>query len=64
MCIPTLNHIAVVVPNPSCTYLRALKLEVKQFIASNNPNVVDDETRKMTVKEGGFGVPNVNTFWK
>ena len=64
MCIPKLNHIAVVVPNPSCTHLRSLELELKQFIARNNPNVVDEKTRKMAVKEGGFGVPNVNTFWE
>ena len=64
MCIPKLNQIAAVVPNPSCTHLRSLELELKQFIANNNPNVVDDKTRKMTVKDGGFGVPNVNTFWK
>ena len=64
ICIPKLNHIAAVVPNPSCTHLRSLELELKQFIASNNPNVVDDKTRKMTVRNGGFGVPNINTFWK
>ena len=64
MCIPKLNHIAVVVPNPSCAHLRALESELKQFISRNNPSVVDEKTRKMTVKEGGFGVPNVNTFWK
>ena len=64
ICIPKLNHIAVVVPNPSCVHLRSLESELKQFISRNNPNVVDEKTRKMTVKEGGFGVPNVNTFWK
>ena len=64
MCIPKLNHIAVVVPSPSCTHVRALENELKQFISRNNPSVVDDKTRKMTVKEGGFGVPNVNVFWK
>ena len=49
MCIPKLNHIAVVVPNPSCTHLRSLELELKQFIARNNPNVVDDKTRKVVL---------------
>merc|ERR1712082_297033 len=24
----------------------------------------DEKTRKMTVNEGGLGVPSVNTFWK
>ena len=26
--------------------------------------MVDEKTRNMAVKEGGFGVPNVNIFWK
>ena len=64
MCIPKLNHIAVVVPSPSCTLIRALESELKQFISRNNPSVVDDKTRKMPVKEGGFGIPNVNLFWR
>ena len=64
MCIPKLNHIAVVVPSPSCTLVRALESELKQFISRNNPNVVNDKTRKMPVKEGGFGIPNINLFWK
>ena len=64
MCIPKLNHIAVVVPNPSCTHLRMLECELKQFITRNNPSIVDENTRKMSVKEGGFSVPVVNTFWK
>ena len=59
-----MNHIAVGVPNPSYTHLRSLELELKQFITRNNPNVVDEKTRKMAVKEGGFGFPNVNIFWK
>ena len=64
MCIPKLNHVAAVVPSPSGANLRSLELELKHFIANNNPSVVDDKTRKMAVKDGGFGVPNVNTFWK
>ena len=31
MCIPKLNHIAVVVPNPSCAHLRSLESEIKQL---------------------------------
>ena len=64
MCIPLLNHITAVVPNPSCTHLRSLELELKQFIASNNPSMVDDKTRIMSVRNGGSGVPNIKTFWK
>ena len=64
LCLPKLNHIAVVVPTPSCTIVKALEGELQQFISRNNPNVVDDRTRKMPVNEGGFGVPNVNFFWK
>ena len=64
MCIPKLNHIAVIVPNPSYAHLRSLEIELKQFITRNNPNVVDEKTRRMFVIEGGFGVPNVNIFWK
>ena len=64
MCIPLLNHITAVVPNPSCTHLRSLELELKQFIVSNNPSMVDDKTRIMSVRNGGSGVPNIKTFWK
>ena len=44
--------------------IKALEGELKQFILRNNPSVVDDKTRKMPVNEGGFGIPNVNLFWK
>ena len=64
MCIPKLNNVVAVVPSPGYMHLRSLELELKHFIANNNPNVVDDKTRKMTVKDGGFVVPNINTFWK
>ena len=64
MCIPKLNLDTPVVPSPSCVHLRSLELELKHFIANNNPNVVDDKTRKMTLKDGGFGIPSINTFWK
>ena len=46
MCIPKLNHIAVVVPNPSYTHLRSLECELKQFISRNNPNIVDEKNQK------------------
>ena len=59
LCIPKLNHVAGIVPSPSGAHLRSLELELKHFIANNNPNVVDDTTRKMAVKDGGFGVPNI-----
>ena len=26
--------------------------------------MVDEKTRKMAVKDGGFGIPNINTLWK
>ena len=50
MCIPKLNHIAVVVPNPSRAHLRSLESELKQFITRNNPNIDDEKTKRMTVK--------------
>ena len=62
LCLPKRNHIAVVVPSPSCMIVKALEGELKQFILRNNLSVVDDRTRKMPVIEGGFGVPNVNVF--
>ena len=64
MCLPKLNHIAVVVPSPSCILVKALESESTQFISWNNPSVVDDNTRKMPIKEGRFGIPRVNLFWK
>ena len=44
--------------------MKLLESELKFFITDGNPNVVDETTRKMAVKDGGFGVPNINTFWK
>ena len=49
LCLPKLNHIAVVVPSPSCVIVEALEGELKQFILRNNPSVVYDRTRKMPV---------------
>ena len=62
MCLPKLNHVVAIVPNPSIAHLKTLESELKFFIADGNPNVVDETTRKMAVKHGGFGVPNINTF--
>ena len=64
MCLPKLNHVVAVVPNPSVAHLKLLESELKFFITDGNPNVVDETTRRMTVKNGGFVVPNINTFWK
>ena len=64
LCIPKINHVIAVVPNPSVAHLKLLESELKFFISDGNPNVVDEITRKMAVKDGGFGVPNINTFWK
>ena len=64
LCLPKLNHVVAVVPNPSVAHLKLLESELKFFISDSNPNIVDETTRKMAVKDGGFGVPNINTFWK
>ena len=64
MCLPKLNHIVSVVPNPNLTYLQQLETEFKKFISDNNPNVVDETTRHMTKQNGGLGMVNVNNFWK
>ena len=64
LCIPKINHIVAVIPNPSVAHLKILESELKFFISDGNPNVVNEITRKMAVKDGGFGVPNINTFWK
>ena len=45
-------------------YKTLMNTKILKFCHNNNLNVVDDEIRKITVKDGGFGVPNVNTFWK
>ena len=44
--------------------MKLLESELKFFITDGSPNVVDETTRKMAVKNGGFGVPNINSFWK
>ena len=62
MCLPKLNHVVVVVPNPSVALLKLLESELKFFITDGNPNVVNETTRRMAVKHGGFGVPNFNSF--
>ena len=62
LCIPKINHIVAVVPNPSIAHLKSLESELKFFITDGNPSVVDEKTRRMAVKDGGFGVPNINTF--
>ena len=64
LCLPKLNHIVSVVPNPSLAHLKLLESELRAFITDGNPNVVDETTRHMARKYGGFGVPNINTFWK
>ena len=47
LCLPKLNHIVSVVPNPSLTHLKLLESELKMFISDNNPNIVDETTRHM-----------------
>ena len=64
LCIPKLIHVVAFVPNPSVTHLRSLESELKFFVTDGNPNVVDETTRRMAVKNGGFGVPNINNFLK
>ena len=64
VCIPKINHIVAVVPNFSITHLKILESELKFFILDGNPSVVDETTRKMAVRDGGFGIPNINFFWK
>ena len=64
LCLPKLNHIVSVVPNPNLAHLKQLESELKTFIFYNNPNVVDETTRHMTKQQGGLGIPNINNFWK
>ena len=64
MCLPKLNHIVSVVPNPSLAHLKLLESELKIFISDNNPNIVDETTRHMAGRPGGLVVPNINNFWK
>ena len=63
MCLPKLNHVVVVVPNPFA-HLILLESKLKFFITDGNPNVVNETTRRMAVKHGSFGVPDINSFWK
>ena len=60
LCLPKLNHIVSVVPNPSLTHLKLLESELKAFIS----DIFDETARHMARKHGGLGVPNINTFWK
>ena len=64
LCLPKLNHIVSVVPNPNFAHLKLLESELKMFISDNNPNLVDKMTRHKARKHGGLGVPNINNFWK
>ena len=64
LCLPKLNHIVSVVPNPNLAHLKQLESELKTFISDNNPNVVDETTSHMTKKHNGLGIPNFNSFWK
>ena len=47
MCLPKLNHIVAVVPNPNLIYLKQFEVEFKRFINENNPSIVDETTRYM-----------------
>ena len=64
LCIPKINHIVAVIPNFSIAHLKILESELKFFILDGNPNVVDETTRRMAIRDGGFGIPNINSFWK
>ena len=64
LCIPKINHIVAVIPNFSIAHLKILESELKFFILDGNPSVVDETTRRMAVRDGGFGIPNINSFWK
>ena len=43
LCIPKINHIVAVVPNPSIAHLKSLESELKFFITDGNPSVVDEK---------------------
>ena len=45
MCLPKLNHMASVVPNPSVAHLKLLESELKLFITDKNQNVVNETSR-------------------
>ena len=64
LCLPKLNHIVSVVPNPNLAHLKQLESELKTFIFDNNPNVVDETTRHMTKQQGGLGILNINNFMR
>ena len=44
LCLPKLNHIVSVVPNPNLAHLKHLESELKTFIFDNNPNGQDNQT--------------------
>merc|ERR1711888_139595 len=47
LCLPKLNHIVSVVPNPGLAQLKPLESELRAFLMDGNPNVVDKMTRHM-----------------
>ena len=51
LCLPKLNHIVSVVPNPSLVHLKLLESELKMFISDINPNIVNEMTRLMSKKQ-------------
>ena len=53
LCLPKLNNIVTVVPNPNLTYVNELEREFRHFIHDNNPPVVDDVMWHMSKKIGG-----------
>ena len=61
LCLPKLNHIVSVVPNPNLAHLKQLESELKTFIFDNNPNVVDKTTRHMRKQQGSLWIPNITT---
>ena len=62
MYLSKLNHVVAVVPNPSVAHLKPLVSELKLFITDGNPNVVNETTRRMAVRHGGFGIPHSYSF--
>ena len=64
LCLPKLNHIVSVVPNPNLAHLKQLESDLKTFISDNNHNVVEETTRHMKKQQGGLGIPNINNHWR
>ena len=52
LCLPKLNYIVSVVPNPSLVHLKLLESKLKMFISDNNPKVEDETTRQTARKYG------------